>query len=397
MKTNNRKKFDPTLFFVLLLSVLFVVGILIAVRATDIQKTMGIGDNITASTIVLFGLSLASVAFFATPTTFFLRESKRRANDVVQQAALLRSLAATMRLTPVEFEEEVAIVFTAMTKFNATRVGKSGDNGVDIELRDKQTGAFVGIIQVKQYDPRTPLPPTFIREVYGVKAHTGVQFAYLVTTARFSAEARKQAKDMGIHLIDGPSFEERRTEVIRRAAGWQPLPSFVSTPVPPTPMPPTIQPNNTSGMAPPQISIAARTRPILKPPVQPNPQNTTPDAGRPLPPSRRIAVHRPFPIPDLPNNVTGQPTTTPDNDMPPRVDISAGQTALRDELMHLNKQIKARQRRIAEIDQAVGAQPTAFNGASSLSVEGAELNRQILLRQTRITEINKQLLKAPKK
>jgi len=86
--------------------------------------------------------------------------------------------------------------------------------------------------------------------------------------------------------------------------------------------------------------------------------------------------------------------------MPPRVDSSTGQSALRDEMMQLNQRIKTRLRRITELDQAVniaGVQPTAPNSTPSSNNEAAELNRQILIRQTRIAEINKQLSKAPKR
>jgi len=122
---------------------------------------------------------------------------------------------------------------------------------------------LVGIVQVKRYDPGTPLPPAFIQEIYGVKAHLEVQFAYLVTTARFSPESRKLAKVMDIRLIDGSNFEEKRAEVIPRTAGWQPLRSS-----PPVALPsmsatlPISQPAD-AFVAAPQISIVAPTRPIF--------------------------------------------------------------------------------------------------------------------------------------
>ena len=52
-----------------------------------------------------------------------------------------------MRLTPAEFEEEVAVVFTAMTKFKATRVGKPGDEGVDIELQTNKQALWSALFR----------------------------------------------------------------------------------------------------------------------------------------------------------------------------------------------------------------------------------------------------------
>lgn len=115
-----------------------------------------------------------------------------------------------------DFEHEVAWVINALTNYKAVVTGGAGDGGVDIKVyKGKQ---FVGIVQCKRYQPDKALPPDHVRALYGTKTRFGVSIAYLVTTAKFTAQTQKEARELGIKLIDGERFEIMRRKAKMRLA-----------------------------------------------------------------------------------------------------------------------------------------------------------------------------------
>jgi restriction endonuclease Mrr len=110
-------------------------------------------------------------------------------------------------LDPAIFEEEIAWLITATTGHDAKVVGGSGDKGVDVEVFN-ESGKRIGIVQCKRYDPSRPLPPNHIRELYAVKHRFRVRTAYLATTAYFSDSSRKEARELGIRLMDGKTIRQ---------------------------------------------------------------------------------------------------------------------------------------------------------------------------------------------
>lgn len=125
---------------------------------------------------------------------------------------------SAVMLSPHEFEQEVAWVFSRLFGLKAEVVGKSNDGGIDVKLYDA-TGTLVAIIQAKRYDENKALNPGFLRELDSCKRRLGVPRAYLVTTARFSADVRQQAQEMHIDLVDGRLFEEWRQNAYASAPG----------------------------------------------------------------------------------------------------------------------------------------------------------------------------------
>jgi len=107
-----------------------------------------------------------------------------------------------------DFEHEVAWLINVTTDQKAIVTGGAGDGGVDIKVYSGKR--LVGIVQCKRYDPNSTLPPGYIRELYAAKQQHGVRTAYLVTTARFGAQAHVQAKALGIQLIDGEKLIRMR-------------------------------------------------------------------------------------------------------------------------------------------------------------------------------------------
>ncbi len=321
----------------LLLSALFVVGGSLIILAWSIGKQ----DLSVANILGVGGFVLSALALTAWLSLFRSWSLETRQREAAERVAILRSMAATTKLSPSEFEQEVALIFEYLTKFHVETVEAKDDKAIDLRLIDRDTVEFVGVVQFKHYDPKAVLPPSIIRELHGVKTNANAKYAYLVTTGRFSPEAQQTAKDLSIHLMDGEIFEKRRAEVVRRLANWHALP-VLQMPQSPAPLPMPPEPTNDVFSIP--ESHRAQTRPI-------DPTPPPPDT-RVLPPSKRIAVNRPFKIPDPAASLTA-----PDPSMPKPTDPTEGQFALRDEVAELHKQIKARQQRISEINQQITKAP----------------------------------------
>ncbi len=131
---------------------------------------------------------------------------------------LARRASAQVRAQSAgQFERDVAAVIRQLTRHEVVVTGGRGDGGVDIEIRSEKT--LVGIVQCKQYDERTSLAPSHIRELAAVKAKRAVQIAYLVTTARFSKAAKTEAEELGVKLIDGAGLNKLRSRADRKVFG----------------------------------------------------------------------------------------------------------------------------------------------------------------------------------
>lgn len=111
-------------------------------------------------------------------------------------------------LSYADFEHEVARLFNVLTPYKAIVMGGAGDKGIDLQLL--KDGQLVGIVQCKKYDPSRMLQPGFIRELHSCKIDYNVDRAYLVTTAHFSNQSRREAERKGIILIDGDRLNEIR-------------------------------------------------------------------------------------------------------------------------------------------------------------------------------------------
>lgn len=121
------------------------------------------------------------------------------------------------KITPRDFEHEVAWVFNTLTPYKAIVSGGAGDGGIDIKVM-KGT-ALRSVVQCKKYDPKRALPPQYVRELSAVKQQHHVSSAYLVTTAYFTPATEKEAEKYGIKLIDGAKFLTMRKRAIEKTRG----------------------------------------------------------------------------------------------------------------------------------------------------------------------------------
>lgn len=103
-----------------------------------------------------------------------------------------------------EFEEQVARLINAGSRYKAVVVGGANDGGVDIQLL---YGAdLIGVVQCKRY--KGLVPPDAVRSLATVMRQQQVRIGYLFTTGRFSENTCAEAEALGIRLIDGERFEE---------------------------------------------------------------------------------------------------------------------------------------------------------------------------------------------
>lgn len=106
-----------------------------------------------------------------------------------------------LELTSKEFEQFVQNLFTRMG-FDTKSFQASGDGGIDCIAYDTTPitgGKFV--IQVKLYTKT--VPPTHVRDLFGVVQHEGATKGILITTSGFGPTAHEFANDKPLQLIDG--------------------------------------------------------------------------------------------------------------------------------------------------------------------------------------------------
>jgi restriction system protein len=138
----------------------------------------------------------------------------RKRRHALHSAVVHAGRGNVMRnLTWQQFEKFIGAHFVQQG-FAVEETGKPGpDGGVDLKLRRGKDGYLV---QCKQWRARQ-VGVAAVRELHGVMASAGAVGGFVVTSGKFSDEARKFAKGREIELIDG-----RKLKVIMRANRRQP-------------------------------------------------------------------------------------------------------------------------------------------------------------------------------
>jgi HJR/Mrr/RecB family endonuclease len=133
------------------------------------------------------------------------------------------TLIATLhRLSPSAFEYLVADLLKAQGYEGVKIVGGANDRGVDIICRDTD-GSLIAV-QCKRYDPNKPsgrVGAPVVQLLSAMALHRRAHRGILVTTARFTESARKQAYDFDIELIDGEALVEQLSAHPRLLASLQ--------------------------------------------------------------------------------------------------------------------------------------------------------------------------------
>ena len=120
------------------------------------------------------------------------------ATETTQPTSTIDQLYA---LSPAEFESYVGKIFK-QRGYRVKLRGKSGDMGVDIEVR--RLNGKKAVVQCKRY--KHTVGPDTVRELYGTLIHERASHAFLVTTAEISASAKEWARGKPMTLIDGQTL-----------------------------------------------------------------------------------------------------------------------------------------------------------------------------------------------
>ena len=109
------------------------------------------------------------------------------------------SVRHMLALSPAEFEDYVAYRIFERQGYQVHNTPNSKDGGIDIIITD--SAGQQAIVQCKRY--KGTVGAATVRELYGTMMHANVGQAYLVTTGKFSREARQWCAGKPIGLIDG--------------------------------------------------------------------------------------------------------------------------------------------------------------------------------------------------
>lgn len=137
--------------------------------------------------VVLIGIQLA--------LRFFRRRNLQIKADKATSAEDLR------QLSPSDFENLTVELFTALGH-KAWRTGAVGDHGVDVEVKTNKGEKW--IVQCKRW--RGSVGEPIVRDFYGVIQHEKADQGAIITTGRFTVQAREWAKGKPIRLLEGDDF-----------------------------------------------------------------------------------------------------------------------------------------------------------------------------------------------
>ena len=117
-------------------------------------------------------------------------------------------LSALYALTPAAFEHFAAGLLARMGYADVRVMGKSGDNGVDITMRNG--AGELCVAQCKRY--RNSVSPAIVRELLGVMTREQAAEGFLITTGKVSSHAEAWAGAHQIKVIDAPRlvYQARR-------------------------------------------------------------------------------------------------------------------------------------------------------------------------------------------
>ncbi|MGH2541382.1 MAG: restriction endonuclease [Ardenticatenaceae bacterium] len=139
------------------------------------------------------------------------RGAGRRSSTGRASRSQTREQQVLQHLSPRAFEELCAAIARAWG-YEARRVGRSGDGGVDVEMwRD---GEFA-VAQCKHYYDRN-VPVTQVRDFYGTMMHRGAARGYFFTTGRFSDGTYEFVEGKPLALIDREYLERILTQLEHR-------------------------------------------------------------------------------------------------------------------------------------------------------------------------------------
>lgn len=170
------------------------------ISATGVQpgQVAGLMQQAVIKGLATAGQYIVPIICFAGAALSAWRRKQRQ--SLVSDVAQAQSVNALDGMSWREFELLVGEAFR-LQGFRVSETGGGGpDGGVDLTLT-KGTEKF--LVQCKQWKA-FKVGVDVVRELYGVMAARGATGGFVVTSGRFTAEAKAFAEGRNVQLVDGP-------------------------------------------------------------------------------------------------------------------------------------------------------------------------------------------------
>ena len=153
---------------------------------------------------------------------------RRQRQNLVANVAGSKAADSLDGMSWQEFELLVGEAFR-LQGYQVTEIGGGGaDGGVDLVLRK---GSEKFLVQCKQWRAFT-VGVTVVRELYGVMAAKGAAGGFVVTSGRFTEEAKAFASGRNVKLVDGPRMFGLIKQATAARAGNTKTPAMQGMPAP---------------------------------------------------------------------------------------------------------------------------------------------------------------------
>ncbi len=156
--------------------------------------------SITPS-VLLISEPLNTFIFFGSGGVLFLIYF---AYNSYKKQTLWNKSSNLLNLSPSEFENMV-VEYLLSINYKAERTGSVGDHGVDV-VGKSPDGEKI-IVQCKRW--RGIVGEQIIREFHGVMQHEKADKGIIITTGKFTNQAREWACGKPIDLIEGEEFQKK--------------------------------------------------------------------------------------------------------------------------------------------------------------------------------------------
>jgi restriction system protein len=192
------------------------VSVVLSVGALVLM--LGVFPAIFARNQVTSGLAVLLMSFAPFVAGFFLLLAGLSALFAWRRRRLVdsqNSLESFRALSPKEFEWMVGEAYRRQGFSVEESIRDGPDGGIDVVLRrDGRTT----LVQCKRWRVLSVGVPV-VREIFGVMTAERADSAIVVTSGRFTQEAKAFAQNNAVELIDGPQLLELVRGVQQRGAG----------------------------------------------------------------------------------------------------------------------------------------------------------------------------------
>ena len=190
------------------------------IQASDVQGQGGAMVGVMMQKAVIHGLATAGqyiVPILCLAAAALSAWRRKQRHTLVSDVAQARNADVLDGMSWREFELLVGEAYR-QRGYRVIEIGGAGpDGGVDLVLLKGSEKFFVQCKQWKAYK----VGVTTVRELYGVMAAKGATGGFVVTSGRFTADAKDFAQGCNIELVDGPLL----FAMIQQARGAQSQPA----------------------------------------------------------------------------------------------------------------------------------------------------------------------------